>query len=166
MPALGSAVKTHRRPRRAIVFLTAGIRSQSRHTVPGHVAHNRRTPYGVVRRAVWSSFRDHSCLVRNPAEIEAVVMFSHAKRGNHPALWASCCHGFIRFSGGAYPIRGDFGSCACDRAMMFVHPSFGCSPPNPTRLGYLWQTIRGVSAELTITCTETSYDDFAYFAGS
>jgi hypothetical protein len=53
---------------------------------------------GVDRRARRSGVRV-SRFVRNPFDLEA-VLFSR-KRGNHPAIWASMGHGFVRFSGGA-----------------------------------------------------------------
>jgi len=92
-------VKTHVSVRRAIFIFATGVSSRSRHFGPGHVVRSHCAAIGAARCAVWCSSLIYSRSVCNPVEIEAVVVFSHVRRGNHPALWASSCHGFIRFSG-------------------------------------------------------------------
>src|SRR5262249_6240205 len=94
-PALRGAVKTERCRGPVVVVLTAGVRSQSRHQGPGHVAHAHVTSEGAARGDVWPSVLQRTSFVRGPADREAVVMFSRHQGGNHPALWASGGHGFI-----------------------------------------------------------------------
>jgi len=47
--------------------------------------------------------------------------------GNHPSIWASSGHRFIRYCGGAWPIRGDSTTLGWDQGIA------GCSPPTSSR---------------------------------
>ena len=48
--------------------------------------------------------------------------------GNHPSIWASSGHRFLRCCGGAWPIRGDSTAIGWDQGID------GCSPPTSSRL--------------------------------
>jgi hypothetical protein len=48
--------------------------------------------------------------------------------GNHPSIWASSGHRFVRYFGGAWPIRRD-------STTGWDQEEHGCSPPTFSRLG-------------------------------
>ena len=99
LPAMEGEVKAHTSPAPEMALIS-GVRSQSRHLGPGHMHHTHVDCDGAACADVWPLVLRSSCLVRNPAVFEA-ALFSRKKCGNHPAIGASECHGFVRFSRGA-----------------------------------------------------------------
>lgn len=78
---------------------TSGVRFQSCECATGGlIRESEAIDEGIDRFAVRSLVRVVR-IVRYPFDLEA-VLFSR-KSGNHPAIWASMGHGFVRFSGGA-----------------------------------------------------------------
>jgi hypothetical protein len=99
-PAMGGEVKKHLALATEAVIRTSGVCFQFRECGAGCTDLSDRVVFGEEAAGdAWRSFLRVPLFVRNPLDLEA-VLFSR-KSGNHPAIRASCGHGFVRLSGGA-----------------------------------------------------------------
>jgi hypothetical protein len=83
----------------AVLLLIAGVGLQSWQGRPGHVGVVHAARDETARGNVWVELVRRSRCVRNPIDAQAVSFSRNS--GNHPAIRASLCHGFVWLSGGA-----------------------------------------------------------------